>query len=340
MDRSSRRSAFTLIELLVVIAIISVLIGLLLPAVQKAREAANRIRCANNLKQLGLALHNYHDVSNGFPPSLDNRFNVHWHWSWLAQTMPYIEQDNLYRLGDTWAHNTSMPVTFRGTPGYAHWSPWGGYIWGMTQPDQNPALQQQVNLWICPSDSGPRVVKFTLPNGQPLVMAMTHYLGVNGQDFIQQDGIFRSNVQTRLTDVTDGTSNTVLVAERGGDPLFPTFGGAVAGCGQNYGPLFPDEQRGSADVVLGTREINSQQNGSSTDTSCPRGPYHFQPPSQIKDTSGKVQTICDQFHFWSNHTGGANFLFADGSVRFLGYGADTLLPALATRSGGETVEIP
>jgi prepilin-type N-terminal cleavage/methylation domain-containing protein/prepilin-type processing-associated H-X9-DG protein len=340
MDRSSRRSAFTLIELLVVIAIIAVLMGLLLPAVQKAREAANRIRCANNLKQLGLALHHYHDLNNGFPPALDNRFQIHWHWTWLAQTLPYIEQDNLYRTGDAWADNKAIPVTFRGTPGYAHWSPWGGYVWGLSQPDPNPVLQQQVNLWLCPSDPGPRVVKFTLPNGQPLVMAMTQYLGVNGQDLIKEDGMFTSNWQIRIADVTDGTSNTALVSERGTDPLFPTFGGGWAGCGQTYGPLFPNEQRGSADVVLGVREINSQENGSSTDTLCPRGPYHFQPPGQIKDSTGKVQSVCDQFHFWSYHTGGANFLFADGSVRFMSYSTDGILPALATRSGGEYVEIP
>src|SRR5690242_13403906 len=105
MVRTSRRSAFSLVELLVVIAIIGVLIALLLPAVQKVREAANRIHCINNLKQMGLALHNYHDNFNRFPPSLDYGLvpffpppNHGWTygWSWMAYILPYIEQDNLW----------------------------------------------------------------------------------------------------------------------------------------------------------------------------------------------------------------------------------------------------
>src|SRR5258708_30083836 len=110
MIRSHRGFGFTLIERLVVIAIIGVLMALLLPAVQKVREAANRIKCANNLKQQGLALHQYHDVNHALPPGLDNRFQIFWHWSWMARILPYVEQDNLYQEAFAFASIKSTPV--------------------------------------------------------------------------------------------------------------------------------------------------------------------------------------------------------------------------------------
>src|SRR5205085_193924 len=121
MVRRTGRPGFTLIELLVVIAIIGTLMGLLLPAVQRAREAANRTKCANNMKQQGLALHNYHDVHKFFPTGLDNYFNKHWHWSWMAKILPFIDQDTIYKAADDWASNTTYPVTWGGVQGYAWW---------------------------------------------------------------------------------------------------------------------------------------------------------------------------------------------------------------------------
>jgi prepilin-type N-terminal cleavage/methylation domain-containing protein/prepilin-type processing-associated H-X9-DG protein len=345
MHQTLRRGGFTLIELLVVIAIIGTLVALLLPAVQKAREAANRVKCANNLKQIGLALHSYHDVEHEFPPSLNNNFQVYWHWSWLARILPYLEQDNLYHQANDFAHNTSLPVHWPypkpdGTWGYAHWSPWGGYPFGMHEPGPNPALSVVVPLFQCPSETEPRQAWVTVHNGDKVLMAQTDYLGVNGTNYKTIDGMLAGNHYVRLTDVTDGTSNTVMVGERGASESLE-YGVWFAGCGQVDRSLPPgDEQRGSADVVLGVRELNSQQNGYSDLDACPAGPYHFRAAGHIKDSKGNINRSCDQFHFWSWHPGGANFLWTDGSVRFVSYGADQVMDALGTYAGGEVVDVP
>ena len=149
--------------------------------------------------------------------------------------------------------------------------------------------------------------------------------------------MFTSNRGFRFADVTDGTTNTLLIGERGqGDN--PAFGLWFGGCGQSdYGLPDGDEQRGSADVILGVRELNSRQNGYPDLDACPPGPYHYGPAGQIKDAKGNVMSACDQFHFWSMHTGGANFAITDGSVRFIPYSADNVLPALSTRGGGEVI---
>jgi prepilin-type processing-associated H-X9-DG protein len=160
--------------------------------------------------------------------------------------------------------------------------------------------------------------------------AFTAYQGVNGTSHLARDGMLNSVTNTtgrcppgvRMASVTDGTSNTLLAGERPpSESLLWGWWFADAGVSNN----------GDAGIVLGTREINEQISGQATDQ-CARGPYKF--------VAGDVRNECDAFHFWSLHSGGANFLFIDGSVHFLGYSADNLLPALATRAGGEVVALP
>jgi prepilin-type N-terminal cleavage/methylation domain-containing protein/prepilin-type processing-associated H-X9-DG protein len=293
---------FTLLELLVVIGILAVLIGLLLPAVQRVRDAAARTSCQNNLRQIGLALHEYHDSQGSFPPGVRGANAPYPFMSWLTEILPYVEQ------GSLWAHAVEaygIDVNFNDDP-----------------PHPIAALMP---LYACPAD--PRTSRVGLAGGR-LRVAFTSYLGVEGRNRTRKDGCLFLDSSIRLTDISDGTSNTLLVGERP-PSADGRFGWWYAGMGL-FGPAGSSGQMGDgfAAVVLGVRVRSSYLLGI-----CPPGPAVFGP--------GQFNNQCDMLHFWSPHLGGgANFLLADGSVHFLPYSAAPLMPALATRSGGEAVNLP
>lgn len=295
--RNNNREGMTLVELLVVIALIGGLIGLLFPAVQKARTTADRVRCSNKLRQLGLALHNYHDTLGSLPAGVSSqrKGEPYPRMSWLTRLLPFIEQEVLWK--ETVMAYDYQPFPFADPP----------HI-GFSTP---------MHVFSCPADGR---VSDPQQTYQGYRVALTSYVGILGTAYNRPDGTLYLNSRVRLTDIKDGTSNTVIVGERPPSPDF-WYGWWYAGYGQ--------AGTGSIDMLLGARELNY---GGGYVAQCPPGPYHFQP--------GRVQDQCDVFHFWSLHSGGANFLFGDGSVRFLAYAADPILPALATRSGGEVVELP
>jgi prepilin-type N-terminal cleavage/methylation domain-containing protein/prepilin-type processing-associated H-X9-DG protein len=323
---------FTLIELLVVIAIIGILIALLLPAVQKVRDAAARIKCTNNLKQIGLALHSYHDANKKFPPGYvdgntdpnstpDNDLGPG--WCWATFILPYIEQDNVYKQ-----INLNKPA---GT-------------------GVNAAISlQPLVIYQCPSDGlqDPFPVydsNFTSPIA---VVAHSNYVGCNGWEECFNGaggnpqpgpgadglpgvfgpggaGLFYRNSKNTFASITDGTSNTIAAGERSGNHAPATWTGAFPGgrCpawmatdppavyAPPPGPAYDNADFGEAFVLA---HCNA--------THLPSADFPIYDP----DT------------FYSMHTGnGANFLFADGSVHYLTSGINPVTyQALATIAGGE-----
>jgi prepilin-type N-terminal cleavage/methylation domain-containing protein len=296
-----RRAAFTLIELLVVIAIISVLIGLLLPAVQKVREAASRLSCSNNLKQLGLSCHAYHDANGALPPGytatgayVNGDTDTSPGWAWGAYLLPYLEQANLQSQ-----FNLALPV------------------------QNSTAIQTLVKTYLCPSDilyPAPFAVTDSSWNTICLVAPSSYAACCGGgvsTTAATGNGSFYRNSHVRLTDITDGTSNTIFIEERAFANVEGTWVGAISGgyCNQgqfNINAVPGKLGQGAGDLVL----IHASTNNS------PKG-------RNLDDASSK-------------HATGSNFLCGDGSVHLIrniasGSADVATLEAMGTISGGEVL---
>ena len=284
------QDAFTLVELLVVIGIIGVLIGIAIPAVQAVRGAANKTRCANNLHQVALAVANYESTFHRLPMGCHRIDDPTWpSRTWLAEILPYVEENAMYE--------ESVAQFQVGLSPFSH-----------------VTHQRAVVVYGCPADGRSGAAQWT--HG-PLLVALTSYVGVAGINRTQPNGVLVFDESIRLSDVTDGLSNTLMIGER---PASPDnwYGWWYAGLGQ--------DKTGNPEMIMGVRETNLQVQYAE---SCPVGPYHFK--------KGHFDEMCDVFHFWSPHSGGANFAFCDGSIKLLPYSADTVFPDLATRAGHEVV---
>ncbi len=296
------RRGFTLPELFVVIGIIGVLLALTMPAVMQVRDAAARVECSGNLRQIGLALQQHHNEHHVLPAgcSYQNGADPQPHTGWCARILPYLERDGVWREA---VQAFEQEKLFLRNPPHA-------------------GLATVIRAFTCPSDSRTHVANDfgILPGGFTLRAAFTSYLGVEGTNQFTKDGVLFLDSRVRMADLTDGTSNTLMLGER--PPSYNlVLGWWYAGWGQ--------DKDGSAEMILGVNEINVNK---VYKTNCPTGPYQFQ--------TGHVDDPCSAFHFWSLHPGGAHFLFADGHVQFLKYSANPLMPALATRAGREQVELP
>ncbi len=304
MSRAKR--GFTLIELLVVIAIIAVLIALLLPAVQQAREAARRSQCKNNLKQLGLSLHGYHETNNVLPMGYQGTpyMSTGSLWGWGTMLLPFIDQAPLFN---------SLAQAPGGT------SPVGGAAAGfsaiMTTLPANVALQTNLPVYRCPSDTGANLV--TIPSGglngtapgASSIFGRSNYPAVSGGSvpnisvggLVTVDGAFTESSSRRFRDFTDGLSNTFLVGERRSP-------GTISGQYTGGDTMWP----GANDDIAGSWPTSWQSYALAQGFCDPSSPLNAKTPTA--PSSSNSVPYCS---FSSMHVGGAHFLLADGSVRFI-----------------------
>ena len=307
-SRRPRRRGFTMIELLVVITIIAILIALLLPAVQAAREAARRARCANHLKQIGLAMHNYYGAVGSFPPAYvslvpgyqptDLEFGPGWGWGTMV--LPFLEQAP---LSD--AVNFNLPIT---------------------DPGSQTVRASNLSVYLCPSSDGAGPIRLSDISGKSLVddLSPGQYVASAGQFRVadwpsENNGVFFRNSRVGLSEITDGSSLTMMAGERSRTISDATWVGVVPSA--NFctrPPRDHEECRPSFAMVLAHTGPT------------PPGGYGW-----VVVPNSKSAAVDN---FWSLHPGGCNFLFCDGSVRFL---KETIhaevFSSLSTRAGGEVI---
>ena len=358
-DRRSSRSAFTLVELLVTVAIIVLLIAMLLPAVQKVREAANQLRCRNNLKQIGIALHHHHLDYGAFPPAyiydraqnasltvpggtqlVDAAGDSWWELGNSRSTVLASLPSNPWRSasGSFGIINRNRPRSGKGAHTKPGWG-WAAFLLPYIEQDnlyrqidfniaveqpQNQAIRTRMQpMYTCPSDAMAGVFDVLSENNVLIMDAASNSYsacyGAGGDIGEQPDagnGVFVRNIRRRIAEIYDGTSNTFLIGER--PAIFACTPWAGAG---NMGTVRLSQYTNLKIMLMSIEEA----------------------PVQVMSrvTSHQINYVYSEpYDFFSPHPGVINFLFGDGGVRVVGFSADvTLLQALATRAGGEQVDM-
>lgn len=298
----SIRIGSSLLELLVVIFIIGLIFSFVFSATHLIKEKVQKISCINNLKQIGVGLQGHHYSFNVFPQGTipgSGESSLFPYLSWRALILAHIDQDNLAKAipGD---YGLSADP-FATEIGKVHKGP--GKV---------------ISLYACPSDSRMATSWIvTLADGKQRHLGMSSYLGISGTHHLNRDGTFFLGSKTRLSDILDGTTNTIIVGERP-PSINLVYGWWYAGTGLDFS--------GAGDAHLGVAETNP---GYQYYLECPFGPYSW------GETPSNTKVHCREFSFWSPHGKGSHFLFADGSAKWIQNDSRSILKNLATIQGGD-----